>query len=379
MQLRLGLVFTLGLVGSFLACSSSDSTNPITAQPDASTAGTDAGTQDTSDASDAGPVGPEVGDPITATPGTWTFVPFADSSCADGSPTGIGINPGTSKRLVIYMEGGGACWDANTCYGSLKLAANLDGWDETKFQARMKTTAKSHLDRTAANNPFKDASYVYIPYCTGDIHTGDKEQMYDGKVAKHVGRRNVAAFLKRIAPTFKDADRVVLTGSSAGGFGAAVNYWRAKQYWPTTRVDLIDDSGPPFSPDKMAYLPTWAAAWDLAGALDPDCTECANYNFPALLASYTKKSPESRFALLSYDHDYVISTFFNLSEAEFSVALADVTEKQFTTNAKVQAFEVAGTEHTMLGDLTTSSHGKDVGTWISDMESDAATWATVKP
>ena len=36
----------------------------------------------------------------------WTFVPFDDAFCADGTTTGIGVNPG--GRLVIYLMGGGA-------------------------------------------------------------------------------------------------------------------------------------------------------------------------------------------------------------------------------------------------------------------------------
>lgn len=378
---RFAFVVAFGAVSAILAaCSSSESSTPNRA-PDASI-GADAGTQDTTDGgagTDAGPTGPELGEPITATPGTWTFVPFPDSACANGSATGIGINPGTSKRLVVYLEGGGACWDEGTCY-TQKFAANLDGWDETKFKARVaEGVGKSHLDRTTANNPFKDASYVYIPYCTGDVHAGDKEQTYGTHVTKHFGRKNLEAYLKRITPTFKDAERVVLTGSSAGGFGAALNYWRFKKYFASTRVDLVDDSGPPFPTDKMAYFSSWLAAWDLQGGVAPDCADCANGNISAVLPFYSKTYPEARFSLLSYDHDFTISLFFGLSEDEFAAALADVTTKSIDPLSNMKAFEVKGTNHTMLGDLTTTSNGKDLGSWLTEMESDAATWTTVRP
>lgn len=373
MRLSLGLFLGLALSGVFVACSSDDTSGPVTA-PDASD---DAGSTNPDAGADADADVPNP-DAIVATPGEWTYVPFSDATCANGTPTGIGVNPGTSKRLVVYLEGGGACWDPTTC-NDLKTAANLDGWDEAMFRARIASGAKSHLDRTAANNPFRDASYVYIPYCTGDVHGGDKEQTYAGRTIKHFGRRNIAAFLKRIAPTFADADRVVLTGSSAGGFGAALNYWRFKEAFGAVRVDLVDDSGPPFPNDKMGHFAEWVAAWDLLPAIAPGCAECANGNVLGLFGYYSKTYPEARFALLSYDRDGTISRFFDLAGTEFATTLAEVTTKYIDPLPNMRAFELAGTSHTMLGDLGTKGGLVELGAWLGDMESDAASWTTVKP
>jgi hypothetical protein len=58
-----------------------------------------------------------LGTPLTAAPDTWTWVPFPDSQCANGTPTGLGVKltgkPGA--RALIYLEGGGACWSDLTC------------------------------------------------------------------------------------------------------------------------------------------------------------------------------------------------------------------------------------------------------------------------
>src|SRR5690349_6763166 len=51
------------------------------------------------------------GTPITAPPGQWTWVDFPDAVCDDNSPTGIGVNLANNKNLLVYFEGGGACWD----------------------------------------------------------------------------------------------------------------------------------------------------------------------------------------------------------------------------------------------------------------------------
>jgi hypothetical protein len=158
-----------------------------------------------------------------------------------------------------------------------------------------------------------------------------------------------------------------------------VNYWRVAEYWPKTRVDLVDDSGPPFPTEKIKPFSDWAAAWDVEGAIAPGCAECADGNVSAIFPYYAKTYPKARFAFLSHDHDYVISLFFGMSEADFATELADVTTKLFEGTPNAKAFEVSGAEHTMLGDLSTTSNGHDLATWLSDMESDSAAWTTVHP
>ena len=67
---------------------------------------------------------------------TWTWVDVPGMVCGNGSPTGIAINPSTrSQKLVILVEGGGACWEAANCYGILVpiTAVHLDGFNAQTF------------------------------------------------------------------------------------------------------------------------------------------------------------------------------------------------------------------------------------------------------
>ena len=48
----------------------------------------------------------------------------------------------------------------------------------------------------------------------------------------HKGRPNLVAFLKRVTATLPDPEKVVLSGSSAGGFGAAASYDVVHSYFP---------------------------------------------------------------------------------------------------------------------------------------------------
>jgi hypothetical protein len=188
------------------------------------------------------------GQPLATPAGQWTWVPFDNAFCADGSPTGIGVNlsatPGA--RPLIYLEGGGACWNEITCYTLMTAAYFTTGYGASDFASESSDTTYLALpggffDRTAAANPFKDYSYIYVPYCTGDVFAGNNVVQYGSNMAHYVGFANVTAFLDRIVPTFPSADRVILAGSSAGGLGAAYNWWQTQQAFGNIRVDLIDD------------------------------------------------------------------------------------------------------------------------------------------
>src|SRR5688572_12467677 len=66
--------------------------------------------------------------PISVEDGIWTWVPFSDALCADGSTTGLGIHRnGDDKTLLLYLQGGGACWDAESCYGPFAKAVSIVG------------------------------------------------------------------------------------------------------------------------------------------------------------------------------------------------------------------------------------------------------------
>lgn len=404
LRLGIGILGCAAVVGAFslAACSSDDTpTNNTTTTPDAGNGGTDSGgnTQtDSGGSTDTDSGNTATGQPITGlTQGDWLWVDFPDSECADGSATGIGVNLGTTKDLVIYLEGGGACWNAAYC-GAAPQAAYLHGFGKTDFENVTNDTGPNQqssqpgsakqpgglLDRTTQNNPYKDASFVYIPYCTGDVHSGDIVKTYDGLATPihHSGRKNLDAFLKRIVPTFSDQTRVTLTGSSAGGFGAAINYERFKKAFGTVRMDLIDDSGPPFPNADIASYADWSAAWDLTTAFPAGCTNCAT-DVTQLFPYLSKTYPDAKFALLQYDQDHTIRQFFGTASADvFHTQLDSVISTQFdpTTNAKV--FEVDANAHEMLFEINTVSSNdatpETLAAWLTEMNGDAATWATRK-
>lgn len=310
----------------------------------------------------------------------WTWVPVDGAVCANGTPTGIGVNLGTSNRVAIFLNGGGACWDATTCY-TLGTAANItSGYGATAF-----TNDATHLlnggffDRTDAANPFKDDSLVFVPYCTGDVHGGSNpDQVYDGHPTKHVGLINMAKFLQRLVPTFPNATRVILSGSSAGGFGALTNWWQTQQAFGAIRVDLIDDSGPPLPAPYLApsISSVWSDAWNLAAAEPAGCTGCAT-DLDAVFAFYAAQFPDHRAALLSYTQDGIISGFFQISGEEFETGLGVLTT-EILSHDIYRVFYKTGTSHVLFAP-TSEQNGVTLREFVTKMVNDDPSWASVMP
>jgi hypothetical protein len=333
--------------------------------------------------------------PIVATPDVWTWEPFSDAFCGDGSTTGIGINPSsTGTRLLIYMEGGGACYNQSTCYTLHTAAYFTSGYGESDFTGEATSTdylaqPNGLFDRTSAINPFKDYSFVYVPYCTGDVHAGNNVIQLGSKTAHFVGFNNVRAYLNRLYPTFRSAERVVLAGSSAGGFGAVLNWWQTQRAFGNIRVDVIDDSGTYMPPDILAdgngSDVTEFTTWNLASTRPPGCSSCATA-IDTIYDFYSAQFPNSRGALLSYTQDTVLPSFDGITEMQFTTGLDELEANQFnaTTNPNLAYFTVGASGHVLWFSPTISTGNATTGTvtleqFITLMESDDPSWHSVHP
>ncbi len=211
-------------------------------------------------------------------PGQWQWVDVEGTECIDGSPTGVGVRYGEGDGLVVYFEGGGGCFDFATC--SL-FYASFANFDENAFDLLVPTLLSSGIFADAPGNPVRDWSFVYVPYCTGDVHAGARDDAeVPGFVGSHqfVGYRNFGLDLERIGPTFADPSHVLVTGISAGGYGAAYNYDRiATAYgYADIPVTLLDDSGPPMSDEYIApcLQEQWRDLWSLDDTLPAGCAGC---------------------------------------------------------------------------------------------------------
>jgi hypothetical protein len=324
--------------------------------------------------------------PIQAPKNTWTWVDFPDSSCGDGSATGIGVNPGDSSNVLVFMEGGGACWTYGNCFvqSTLQFPPRFGSADFALFSAHSFTGV---LDRNEAANPFRDWSLVYVPYCTGDVHAGDRVWPYTDPQGgahpfHHVGHRNVQAFLKRLAATFPDPPKLAVSGSSAGGFGAFANYDTFRSFWPSARLYLIDDSGPPLQGrEASTAVDQFDVPWNVYATLDAFCPACRQ-DLSNAFAALSTKYPNDRVSLLSYERDTIIPLFFSMTTDTF-VARLSSTALVIDPLPSAKYFLVGGTApgspsgHTLLRNPGSFTVG-GAGLWdfLEQQVSDSTSWAS---
>ncbi len=264
-------------------------------------------------------------------PAGWHYYNFPGAMCRDGSPLGIYVRYGSVNKLMIYMEGGGVCISPHFCdhnpanMNQVFPGGSLNGESfagslvvESGLQAPY---TDGIFDTTNAANPFLNWNQIYVPYCTGDAHigtnaSGNVPNDFGVATTQHfVGHLNMQLFVSRIVPTFKAVEQVVLTGSSAGGIGAGLNFGLVQDAFGTSvPVTLIDDSFPPFTGTNYITPCLQSLSdglWGLTAGLPSDCAECKDPDggFANIVLYWLHKYPKAHFGLVSSIHDQIIRLF----------------------------------------------------------------------
>ncbi|CAN7577849.1 pectin acetylesterase-family hydrolase [Pseudomonas sp. LjRoot71] len=192
---------------------------------------------------------------------TVRMAPQTGAVCGNGSPYKFFINrvPNT-RNTIIYLEGGGACWDYASCTGQsgIRGARNPAGIPND-YMSLLNPGASLVSPFVVRLHPWtrvKTQSWnmVYVPYCTGDIYSGDKVAVYQDPqnqqqplIWHHNGLRNMRAVVGWLKDNLPRPTQMLTTGCSAGGAGSLTNYAPTRQDIAPTRSFLINDSGPVFS------------------------------------------------------------------------------------------------------------------------------------
>lgn len=319
---------------------------------------------------------PPDGEPITAEDFEWTWVSFPDAKCRDGSSTGIGVNLNSaSDRVMIFLQGGGACFNGLSC------PFNFSSYGEDDFNG----PNGGIFNRDNPNNPVADFNFVFVPYCTGDVHSGNRpNSMVPGVgVQQFMGYANMVRYLDRIVPTFPDAEQVLLAGASAGGFGATLTTDLVRKTFGPVPVTLLDDSGPPLSGNYIApcLQALWRDLWGLDQTLLADCgSDCPDdsdfmLDFAKHLGTVYPGEPA---ALISSRQDEVIRLFLSFGEngcnggfysgTKYSEGLDDLASQ--LAGPSFGTYYIAGNQHTVLegaGFYGTTVSGVPLTQWVADL------------
>src|SRR5262249_31745869 len=178
---------------------------------------------------------PEAGDGafvgVAAGPTTYQGVQL-NPTCLNGTPYKFWARRGTVNKLLVYYQGGGACWEQITC--TLPACDTSVGDDDDPSRVH---TGFGDVANPA--NPFRDWSVVFVSYCSCDIHFGDASQDYANfdpahpKHVEHRGYENARVVEKWAREHFLAPDTVFVAGSSAGAYGAWFNAPLHEKVWPS--------------------------------------------------------------------------------------------------------------------------------------------------
>jgi len=310
--------------------------------------------------------------PLPTTKG-WHWVDIEGSKCMSGLQTGVYLRYAASNatKLAVYLNGGGACFNEVTCATASSSAH--PGVPQTAGE----------FDNNDERNPLRDYIWLNVPYCTGDVHLGDVESTVAGVKHHFYGRTNIALIMERAKATWPELTDVVVTGESAGGFGAFANYPFIRSHWPRARGVMIDDSGPVIDDEALApcLQAAWRRDWDLNNALPAGCPCISDAgNMSSGWVWFKTQNPRDSIGLISSIHDSVISMFYSFGEVPKGTrcpsALPAIYDKlegglHRLSDQGIPVFMLPGGQHTHTGSkssfYTTEVSNVKMYEWIAQL------------
>ncbi|HYN32147.1 MAG TPA: pectin acetylesterase-family hydrolase [Ilumatobacteraceae bacterium] len=289
-------------------------------------------------------------EPVAVTVGEWQSIPGGpDCNCSDGSPFEIWERPADPTKVMLYFEGGGACFSAETC-----------GPDSQTYQKNLALGEAPDLsgvfDETNPENPLADWSIVYVPYCTGDVHLGDTAAVYSDTVTiDHNGFPNADKGLQTVVAGYPDVEQLLVAGSSAGSIPSPAFAGLAADALPDTEIVTFGDSSAAY-PDVPALNAAigglWGVLenvpdWPVNEGLAPE-----DWSFPGLYVQSGTQHPDITFARFDFAYDEVQATFAGLAGIPADDLLTFIEESEADIEAAgvpIASYIAPGTQHTILG------------------------------
>ncbi len=213
--------------------------------------------------------------------------------CNDGTPAVYYFRQGSgsgANNWVIFMSGGGLCFSVESCN-----ERNVQFPELMTSRGKPSTFVGNGIlsDVSSQNPDFFNANHVAIPYCSSDLWSGDREQSGATGGFEFRGMKIVRAIVNDLrnksGNNLTSANRILLTGTSAGGIGAMVHLdWLAAQF-PSKEVKGSNDAG--WTPAQALSLPIPGSVFPVQQALQlwngkPDAS-CAQANSNAKHLCYS--------------------------------------------------------------------------------------------
>jgi hypothetical protein len=262
----------------------------------------------------------------------WVQVELPGTVCGNGSQYRFyHYDSPTSDNLLVYFEGGGACWDFDSCSGREGIlgAANSNGIPDGYIEGFLPKFVAPLVNGNDPGIPFRSRTdivtkgwdVVYMPYCTGDVHVGNSVITYVDPLGQepdllwhHNGYNNTIAALNHLSGVFPNVNKLLVSGFSAGGVATGVGYYFARQILSPNKGYMINDSGPVFpagspSSNSRPLHDTITASWDLPSVFDQLPATFDDSDFGSINVMMAVEFPNDQLAYTGYSRDFNFSRF----------------------------------------------------------------------
>jgi len=274
-----------------------------------------------------------------------TTIPVAGATCARGTPYSFAARPGDPEKLMIYFQGGGACWNDLTC--------RVGGTFDDVVEAGELDFYGGVFDFANAENPLADYSMVIVMYCTGDVHIGDAVATFTGGEGAFdidfKGVVNTRAVLDWTFANYPDVTNLIVAGTSAGAYGAIYHTPTILAQYPDAQTLVFGDAGVGVTVAGWDGTETWNMTANL-----PDAPEFSDINMDdfttGLYAVNSALFPEVRFAEYTTAADEVQVGFYAFQGAVPSGWAVGMQASFDTLNAldNFNSYLAWGSSHTIL-------------------------------
>lgn len=294
-----------------------------------------------------------------------------ETLCARGAEYAFFVRKGDPQKILIDFSGGGACWDGFTC-------DNRQVFKDDIRDARSKVTAQNGVyDHQDSRNPYKDWTHVVVPYCTGDLHLGSGDAVYQrfGKepfTIHHRGAINAQAVMNWVQSQYQVVNEISVAGCSAGSYASVL--WTAyiAEKYKAARILQYGDSGAGVS-DRM-FFPQWemgAVIPNWIPSLNPVFVDWNKLNIVEVYKGIAEYYPMIQFSQFNHAGDRIQKFFYALMGGDTGSWLPRMFSNMEETSAlpNFHYFVASGPNHCAFSKpllYSTTTEGRDLHNWLSN-------------
>lgn len=284
--------------------------------------------------------------------GEWLKFEPEGAVCANGSQYKYFVNfSETSDNVIIFLEGGGACSNYESCAGGSPFNTDCiqegpdaecirDNYPDVyltidslaPFSAITEPLgvvngevpvelAYPPLSGNTDINPMGDWNRVFVPYCTGDTYLGSRVNTYEDPDGEgpdvdfhHMGHQNMLLVIEELDDMFAEIPKMLVGGCSAGGVGSLNNYPFIRSGIEGVQQSyLLADSGPVVpsmlpggEPSNQIGLRAVQPLWGVDTLIEslPMGSDRVLDDFGEVNAVVSELFPDDRLSISIFERDY---------------------------------------------------------------------------